>query len=182
MRCYSGWPDLPPPRGRDGGDRRPAGRGVRAAEANYEYLLTVAKYKYLFTVAKTLHQDWHSITLNMARDANSPVTAVIDTGSGGQPQDRIQYLLDRDTGAVTKTSTFADGSLGQRLRTFVRFGHTGEFGGLPGQAIAALASLGACVLVYSGLSLSIRRLAASLKRKRETGILARERTTEQSAA
>ena len=51
---------------------------------------------------------------------------------------------------------FADGSLGQRLRAFVRFGHTGEYGGWPGQAIAAVASLGACVLVYTGLSLSLR--------------------------
>jgi uncharacterized iron-regulated membrane protein len=63
-------------------------------------------------------------------------------------------------------STFADGSLGQRLRAFVRFGHTGEYGGWPGQIIAAFASLGACVLVYTGLSLAIRRLARALKGKK----------------
>jgi hypothetical protein len=62
-------------------------------------------------------------------------------------------------------STFASGSLGQRLRSFVRFGHTGEYGAWPGQAIAAIASFGACVLVYSGLALAIRRLLAALKRK-----------------
>jgi PepSY-associated TM region len=64
-----------------------------------------------------------------------------------------------------KVSTFADGSLGQRLRAFVRFGHTGEYGGWAGQAIAAIASLSACLLVYTGLSLSIRGLAAKLKGK-----------------
>jgi uncharacterized iron-regulated membrane protein len=73
--------------------------------------------------------------------------------------------LNPVTGAVVKKSIFADGSLGQRLRAFVRFGHTGEYYGFAGQAIAAFASLGACILVYTGLSLSIRRLTAKLKRK-----------------
>jgi len=45
-------------------------------------------------------------------------------------------------------------------RALVRFGHTGEYSGWVGQVIAALASLGACFLVYTGFSLSIRRLAA----------------------
>jgi len=143
--------------GRDGGERRPHARESRtAAEPNYLNI---------FMTAKTLDPDWRTITLNVAHDANAPVPVVIDAGTGGQPQRRTQYLLNRDTGAVVKVRTFADGSLGQRLRAFVRFGHTGEYYGLLGQAIAALASLGACVLVYTGLSLSLRRLAAALKRK-----------------
>jgi uncharacterized iron-regulated membrane protein len=77
-------------------------------------------------------------------------------------------LLNRETGAVLKTSTFANGSLGQRLRAFVRFGHTGEYYGSAGQTIAAFASLGACVLVCTGLWLSIRRLTAKLKRNKGT--------------
>jgi uncharacterized iron-regulated membrane protein len=143
--------------GREGGDRRPLGRQSTAGpEPNYDQM---------FTVARGLNSGWHTITLNVARDASATVAAVIDTGTGGQPQKRSQYLLNRNTGALVKTSTFADGSLGQRLRAFVRFGHTGEYGGWPGQAIAAVASLGACVLVYTGLSLSLRRLAAKLKRR-----------------
>lgn len=120
-------------------------------------------YERLFMIAKTLNPDWRTITLNMVQDSNSPVAAVIDTGAGGQPQKRTQYLLNRETGVVIKVTSFGDGSLGQRLRAFVRFGHTGEYYGWAGQAIAALASLGACVLVYTGLALSIRRLAATLK-------------------
>jgi uncharacterized iron-regulated membrane protein len=65
-----------------------------------------------------------------------------------------------------KSDAFADGSLGQRLRAFVRFGHTGEYGGLLGQTIAAIASLGACVLVYTGLSLAIRRLAGMFEHRK----------------
>jgi uncharacterized iron-regulated membrane protein len=146
----------PAARGRDGSERHPRGRESRTGiEPNYEYL---------FTVATTLNLDWRTITLNVARDANAPVTAVIDTGTAGQPQNRIQYLLNPATGAVIKKSTFADGSLGQRLRAFARFGHTGEYYGFAGQAVAAFASFGACVLVYTGLSLSIRRLTAKLTR------------------
>ena len=91
---------------------------------------------------KNLNPAWRTITLNISRDAAAPISAGIDTGTGGQPQRRTQYLLNRDTGAVVKTITFGQGSLGQKLRTFVRFGHTGEYGGLPGQIVAALASLG----------------------------------------
>jgi len=42
----------------------------------------------------------------------------------------------------------------------LRFGHTGEVFGLAGQTVAGLASLGALVLGYTGLSLAIRRLRA----------------------
>jgi hypothetical protein len=130
--------------GREGGERRPHGReSGTGREPNYDDLLTAAK---------TLNPAWRTITLNIARNAKAPVQAVIDTGTGGQPQKRTQYVLNRDTGAVVKTSSFADGSLGQRLRAFVRFGHTGEYGGWMSQVIAALSSLGACVLVYTGLS------------------------------
>jgi len=139
------------------GERRShAGESAVRNEPNYEQLLVAAK---------NLSPDWRTITLNTVQDPNGPVAAVIDTGAGGQPQMRTQYLLNRDTAAVVRTTTFGDGSLGQRLRAFVRFGHTGEYYGPLGQAIAALASLGACVLVYTGLSLSIRRLIATFKRK-----------------
>ncbi len=161
----------PPGFGRDGGERRSHSSEMQAgAEPNYDYL---------FTVAKTLNPDWRTITLNIARDTSAPLSATVDTGMGGQPQKRAQYWLNRETGAVVKTSSFADGSLGQRLRAFVRFGHTGEYYGSVGQVIAAFASLGACVLVYSGLALSIRRLSARLKR-RET-VSSREVYAEQSS-
>jgi uncharacterized iron-regulated membrane protein len=147
-----------PASGRDGSDRRPLRRESGGASQ--------PDYEYLFLVAKTIDHDWRTITLNVVRNANAPVSAVIDTGTGGQPQQRTQYMLNGSTGAMLETRTFADGSLGQRLRSFVRFGHTGEYYGLVGQGIAAAASLGACVLVYTGLALSIRRLTARLKRKR----------------
>jgi uncharacterized iron-regulated membrane protein len=150
----------PAVQGRGPGDNRGRGRDIEVGdEPNYDRLLAISK---------TFVPDWRTITLNVARGANAPVQVTVDAGTGGQPQKRTQYLLNRETGAVLRTTTFVDGTLGQRLRSFVRFGHTGEWGGLAGQLIATLASLGACVLVYTGLSLSIRRLAARLKRKQNS--------------
>jgi uncharacterized iron-regulated membrane protein len=147
----------PAPSGRRGGDRPSRGQSDLGQEPDYDKMLVAAK---------ALNSNWRTITLNLARDSQSPLTTIIDTGSGEQPQDRTQYILNRETSAVTKTISFSDSSLGQKLRTFVRFGHTGEYFGLIGQAIAAIASLGACILVYTGLSLAFRRFAALWKRKR----------------
>lgn len=123
-------------------------------------------YDRLLARAKALDPHWRTITLSFSRAANGPVQITVDTGDGGQPQLRRQFSLNRQTGAVLKTTTFDDGSLGQRLRAFVRFGHTGEWGGLAGQVVAAVASLGACLLVYTGLALSVRRLLAAVRRER----------------
>jgi uncharacterized iron-regulated membrane protein len=150
----------PPVRGRGPGDgppnRQEHGTGV---EPEYDRLLNISK---------TLNPSWRTITLNVVHDANSPVQITVNTGTGAQPQKRTQYVLDGNTGAVKKTTTFSDGSLGQRLRTFVRFGHTGEWGGLAGQTVAAIASLAACFLVFTGISLSIRRLIGRLRRGHAT--------------
>jgi uncharacterized iron-regulated membrane protein len=158
--------------GREGGNRRSHGRNSGTGHE--------LDYDHLFTIAKTLNPDWRTITLSIVRDTGAPAPVVIDTGTGGQPQKRTQYLLHGDSGAVIKTVKFTDGSLGQRLRAFVRFGHTGEYGGWVGQAVAALVSLAACVLVYTGLSLAIRRLAATLKRRRRHVLATHETYAEQS--
>jgi uncharacterized iron-regulated membrane protein len=144
---------------RGGGDRGPHGdRGLgRGNEPNYDRLLTAAM---------TLNPDWRTITLSISRNANAPVPVSVDAGTGGQPQKRTQYWLNRETGAVLRKIAFSDGSLGQRLRAFVRFGHTGEYGGLVGQSVAGGASLAACVLVYTGFFLAIRRLGANLRQRR----------------
>jgi len=65
--------------------------------------------------------------------------------------------LDPFTGAVLKAEGPADASTGRRLRSWLRYLHTGEALGLFGQIVAAIASLGGAVLVWTGLSLSWRR-------------------------
>jgi uncharacterized iron-regulated membrane protein len=63
---------------------------------------------------------------------------------------------------------FGTYNLGRKLRTIARFLHTGEILGIGGQIIAAVASLGGAFLVYTGLTLAVRRLVRRLRRKTRT--------------
>jgi uncharacterized iron-regulated membrane protein len=98
--------------------------------------------------------------MRMPAAADATVAVAVDSGTGGQPQRRGQLTLDRATGAVVKWEPFSSNSPGRRMRAYLRFAHTGEVFGILGQTIAGVASLGAVVLGYTGISLAIRRLRA----------------------
>jgi uncharacterized iron-regulated membrane protein len=49
----------------------------------------------------------------------------------------------------------------------MRFAHTGEVLGIPGQTIAGLVSAGGVVLVWTGIALTLRRFNAWRARQRE---------------
>lgn len=68
-----------------------------------------------------------------------------------------QVSLDPFTGQVLRRESFADYNSGRQLRTWLRFLHTGEALGWPGQLIAGLASLGGAFLMWTGLTLAWRR-------------------------
>ena len=74
--------------------------------------------------------------------------------------------FDRASAALVKNEGFEQLSAGRRVRSWLRFAHTGEFYGLTGQTIAGLASLGGVFLVYTGIALATRRLLAWIKRRR----------------
>lgn len=65
--------------------------------------------------------------------------------------------LDPFSGAILRKETFAEQNSGRRLRAWARYLHTGEALGLPGKLLAAFATLGAIVLVWTGIALSWRR-------------------------
>jgi uncharacterized iron-regulated membrane protein len=90
----------------------------------------------------------------------------MDAGNGVQNFAKTQLVLDRATGDIVSKQSGATGSLGVRLRGWFRFVHTGEIYGIIGQTIAGLASLAAIILVYTGLSLGIRRLARMWRQRR----------------
>jgi uncharacterized iron-regulated membrane protein len=68
-----------------------------------------------------------------------------------------QVSLNPFTGEVAKQEGYADYNSGRKLRTWLRFLHTGEAFGWLGQLIAAIASFGGSVLVYTGFALAWRR-------------------------
>ncbi|HMH07120.1 MAG TPA: hypothetical protein VK579_10620, partial [Terriglobales bacterium] len=90
----------------------------------------------------------------------------IERGHGGRPDLRSQLTLDAVTGALVRWEPFSSYNRGRQWRAWARFTHTGEAFGIVGQTIAALASAGASLLVFTGLSLALRRLAG---RKNQSG-------------
>lgn len=103
---------------------------------------------------------WRTLTMQLPAAADTAVAFTLDRGTGGQPQHRAQLVLSRQTAAVVRWEPFDAGTPGRRLRSVLRFAHTGEVLGPLGQTLAGLASLGAVVLVWTGMALSWRRLRA----------------------
>lgn len=110
--------------------------------------------------------EWErvNVTLPGARDPH--VQIEIDPGNGAQAHKRYTLSLDRSTGDIAGTRTFADQPEATRLRGISRFLHTGEVLGFWGQTIAGLASLAALFGVFTGFALSYRRLIQPLFRRK----------------
>ncbi|WP_434385725.1 PepSY-associated TM helix domain-containing protein [Melittangium boletus] len=71
-----------------------------------------------------------------------------------------QVVMDPFTAQELRREAFADMSTASRVRRWLRFLHTGEALGVPGQTVAALGSLGGLFLVWTGFALSWRRFLA----------------------
>ena len=109
--------------------------------------------------AENQFPGWRSISLRLPQPDPGSILLTVDRGNGGQPGARTQVTLDRSTGVVLSQEAATP-------RAWNRFIHTGEAAGLPGQIVAAAASLGGVLLVWTGLSLALRRLFKSTRRFR----------------
>lgn len=119
-----------------------------------------------FDVARAFDEDWRTIQVT----PDFPVAEFeVDTGTGGQPTRQVNLYISLADGSILEAVRFEDQSPGRRTRRFIRYLHTGEALGLPGQTLFGLASLAACFLVYTGLALAYRRLLQPLFRRRRTG-------------
>ena len=119
----------------------------------------------LMSRAERQVEGWRSITMQVPSKPEAPVAFSIDRGDGGQPHLRGQLALDRATGEVVRWEPASNNTAGRRLRSWLRFAHTGEVYGLVGQTIAGLASLGGAFLVFTGLSLAWRRFHSGRGRR-----------------
>jgi uncharacterized iron-regulated membrane protein len=72
------------------------------------------------------------------------ITVSIDFLDNDRPDQTVEMVVDRRTGAILKSNTFSSHSLGSKLRLFTRSIHTGSAGGLAGQTAAGITSLGCC--------------------------------------
>jgi uncharacterized iron-regulated membrane protein len=119
--------------------------------------LNLAGLNFLWARAEQQVSAWQSVTLRMPSSSRDPLTFTIDTGNGGRPDQRSQLTLDRSTAEVVRWESFSSYNAGRRLRSWFRFLHTGEAGGVAGQTVGGLVSAGAAVLVWTGLGLALRR-------------------------
>ena len=111
---------------------------------------------------------WTQLTVTLGGEASEPLRISVDESPGGQPQAVTTVTVFED--GTVETATFDALSTGQRARRLLRFLHTGEALGIGGQIIATMASIGAAVMVWTGLALSTRRLILTPWRRRRQGV------------
>lgn len=165
--------EAPPQRGPLRGDNDAAARrhpGTRETSQP-----SLAGLEAALMTAKRESGDWRTISVRFPRQADAPLVFSIDAGDGGQPQRRSTLTVSR-TGEVVSREGFGDQGRGRQLRSLLRFAHTGEVFGIIGQTVAGLASAGAVLMVWTGLALSWRRLAAWRVRRVEASSSARTRS------
>ena len=134
----------------------PAGRGAPPR---------VDRIDEMWSAAEQQMPSWRSIVMRLPQAAGQPVTFTINDLEKVNAMARSTLTIDATSAAVIKWDPYDSQPPGQRLRTWLRFGHTGEVWGLTGQIIAGVASAGGCVLVYTGFALAWRRFSGWRKRR-----------------
>lgn len=151
----------PPPRAPAAPRGGSTGKGERSTpkEPSWQYLDAT------FQQASQHVDDWKMITVRIPA-GTGPFSFTVDRGNGARPDLRTQ-LNFTPSGELSGIERYSDYNLGRKLRLWVRWVHTGEAGGIIGQTIAAIASAGAVVLVWTGLMLTWRRFFGRNKRGEE---------------
>lgn len=158
----------PGPGARAGGPAQNGARQGRSEPVEAVVPPSLEGLNALWARAERQSPDWRTINLRIPASDRAPVVFAIDNGNGGQPQYRSTLTLARATGDVVSVETFGNLTLGRRIRNVMRFAHTGEVLGLPGQTVAGLVSAGGAVLVWTGLALAWRRFRAWARRRAES--------------
>lgn len=106
---------------------------------------------------------WRRLTLRLPEDPADPWTIRTDTGAGRQPSHWRNHRFDRATGALLEVGPVTE-TRARAVRYWLRFAHTGEVYGIPGQTVAAVASAAGALLVWTGFSMAWRRFFPKKKR------------------
>ena len=102
------------------------------------------------------HTVWKSISLRLPITKNTAVFTV-EEGIYWNKFARSTLSVNSETAEITKWEAYGEQNAGRQLRSWVRFTHTGETGGIVGQTIGFIACIGGTFLVWTGLSLAWRR-------------------------
>lgn len=113
--------------------------------------------------------QWRSMTMRLPNRVGAPVAFTITDATQWNAFARSQLTLDSTSAEIIRWEPYGNNSLGQKVRGWLRFAHTGELGGITGQTLAGFACIGGAMLVWTGLSLAWRRLIGWISRKKATG-------------
>lgn len=116
-------------------------------------------------LAETQSPTWKTISLRLPVTKDSAVFT-IDEGIYWNIFGRSAMTVDTATASVSKWDPYGERNAAVQLRSWFRFTHTGETGGILGQIIGFIACVGGAVLVWTGFSLAFRRFGNWLKRRR----------------
>jgi len=136
----------------------------QATPAREEAFVIPANLNGLWTKAEAQSPGWKSISLRLPANGSSVFT--IDEGIYWNKFGRSTLTIDTATGEVTKWDPYGERNAATQLRSWFRFTHTGETGGIPGQILGLIACIGGAFLVWTGFSLAIRRFGKWFKRRR----------------
>ncbi|MCC7375363.1 MAG: PepSY domain-containing protein [Verrucomicrobiales bacterium] len=132
-------------------------------------------------IVKQQIADWEQITLRLtaagSRRGGPSATTVPPENTatsnfavmtkGQRPRFISQQItVDSSTGDIVRRENYANQSTARKVRSWMRFLHTGEALGIAGKTAAAAASLAGVLLVWTGLALALRRWSAWRRRRR----------------
>lgn len=137
------------------------GGGPNAQAAADQPFVIPSNVNSLWSQAESQTSGWKSIALRLPLTKDAVFT--IDEGKAWNIFGRSTLTLDAATASVTKWDPYEQRNSAQQIRSWFRFTHTGESFGIFGQFIGFIACIGGAFLVYTGLSLSIRRLSRWFK-------------------
>lgn len=157
---YRATGEEPPPK-RAPAASAPRQNGGKSAAKESSDTLSFSGLHESWAKAEARLPGWRTITLRVPASPSAPLAFTVDRGNGARPDLRGQLTIDPKNGEE-KWEGYESQGTARKIRLWVRWLHTGEAGGMLGQTIAGLASAGGAVLVWTGLSLAIRRV---LKRK-----------------
>jgi uncharacterized iron-regulated membrane protein len=118
----------------------------------------------LFAAAAQQVPGWKSIIWRIPAAPPGGARPAVASTLSVKPNDAwplfssVSVSIDPFTGQVLRGETFQDFNRARKVRFWLRFLHTGEALGWPGQLLAGVASAGATVLVWTGFALAWRRL------------------------
>ncbi len=130
---------------------------VAPEERAEQVSLPLASLDQFVHTATQAQPDWRSLTITLPDPGDSTANLAVAGGNTYRPDLRTTLVTRAADATLLESRGYGSLSRSRQIRAWVRFGHTGEVFGLPGQFIATLVSLGGAVLVWTGLALSWRR-------------------------